>query len=451
MTKKWLLPRRTFLRGLGTMMALPMLEAMAPPRSVLGAAARTTAKGFPRRMAFIYVPNGIIMDEWKPRIVGADFDLPTILQPLKPVRDDLVVISGLAHDKARANGDGAGDHARANATFLTGCQARKTAGADIRVGVSVDQIAAQKIGTRTRLPSLELSCDRGRQSGSCDSGYSCAYQYNLSWKSESTPMSPEVDPRLVFERLFATGATAEVAENRARRTQYHKSILDFVREDASRLKRDLGATDQRKLDEYLTAVRELETRIENAEKFAAVLPNYDKPSGVPQEFTPHLRLMYDLMALAFQTDTTRIATFLVSHDGSNRNYPSLGVTDGHHNLSHHKGEAEPIQKLIKINRFHTGQFAYFLQKLKSIKEGEGTLLDNCMVVYGGGISDGNRHRHDDLPVILAGRGGGTIQPGRHIKLDRDVPMTNLYLSMLDRLGVSAERVGDSTGKLDGLA
>ncbi|MBI3192801.1 MAG: DUF1552 domain-containing protein, partial [Pedosphaera parvula] len=349
------------------------------------------------------------------------------------------------------NGDGGGDHARANATFLTGCQARKTAGADIRIGVSVDQIAAQKIGHQTRLPSLELGCDRGRQSGNCDSGYSCAYQYNLSWAAESTPMSPEVDPRLVFERLFTNGSKAEAKENRARRNEYHKSILDFVLDDANRLKRDLGATDQRKLDEYLTAVRELETRIENAERFAAALPDYGKPTGIPKEFEPHVRLMYDLLTLAFQTDTTRLGTFLVSHDGSNRSYPLLGVPEGHHHLSHHQNDRQMIQKLTKINRHHITQFAYFIEKLRSVREGEGTLLDHCMVVCGGGISDGNRHRHDDLPVLLAGRGGGTLQPGRHLQLNRAVPMTNLFLSMLDRLGVHAERVGDSTGKLEGLA
>jgi len=445
MNKTWRVPRRTFLRGLGTVMALPMLEAMAPAKVF---AAGKTVKAFPKRIAFVYIPNGANMADWTPKTVGTDFDLPAILEPLAPFKKDLQVISGLAHDKARPNGDGAGDHARASATFLTGCQARKTAGADIKIGVSVDQIAAEKIGKHTRLPSLELSCDKGRQAGECDSGYSCAYQFNLAWKTESTPMPPEVDPRLVFERLFSGGANGEIDENRARRQAYKKSILDFVLEDANGLKSKLGYTDRRKLDEYLTAVRELETRIEQAEKFAATRPDFAKPTGIPGEYAQHLQLMYDLLALAFQTDTTRISTFIVAHDGSNRPYPSIGVSEGHHDLSHHGGNEEKKQKIAKINRFHTEQFAYFLNRLKSVKEGEGTLLDNCMIVYGGAIGDGNRHNHDNLPILLAGRGGGTLTQGRHVKLTKETPMTNLYLAMLDRMGVSAERVGDSTGKLD---
>ncbi len=439
------------MRGLGTTIALPMLDAMVPSLKALAAGAGAAAKAFPNRMAFVYIPNGVIMEHWTPEAVGAKFQLPATLEPLKPVQKDFMVISGLAHDKARSNGDGAGDHARANATFLTGCQARKTAGADIRIGVSVDQIAAAVAGRRTRLPSLELSCDRGRQTGSCDSGYSCAYQFNFSWKTASTPMPPETDPRQVFERLFGNGNKSEAEESQSHRERYQKSILDFALEDANRLKASLGATDRRKLDEYLAAIREMEQRIEQAEKFAATLPDFDKPTGVPAEFAQHVRLMYDLMALGFQTDTTRIATFLMAHDGSNRSYPELGVPDGHHNLSHHGNDPEKKEKIAKINRFHVEQFAYFLKKLKATPEGGGTLLDHCMIVYGGGISDGNRHRHDELPILLAGRGGGTIKPGRHLKLNDRLPMTNLYLSMLERMGVAAERVGDSTGKLPGLS
>jgi len=448
MKKPWQIPRRTFLKGVGTAIALPTLEAMLPPLRALAASEAAAAKGFPKRMAFVYIPNGANMADWTPKAVGTDFELPLILEPLKPFQKDLQVLSGLAHDKARANGDGAGDHARASASFLTGCQARKTAGADIKVGVSVDQIAAERIGRRTRLPSLELSADRGRSSGSCDSGYACAYQYNISWKTESTPMPPEVDPRLVFERLFAVGPSAETAESQTVRMQHRKSILDFVADDANELKRKLGYTDNRKLDEYLTAVRELEMRIEQAEKFSSALPDFSKPTGIPKENEQHLRLMFDLMALAFQTDTTRIATFIIAHDGSNRPYPNLGVSDGHHDLSHHGNNEEKKQKIAKINRFHATQFAYFLEKLKSVPEGEGTLLDNCMIVYGGAIGDGNRHNHDNLPIVLAGRGGGTLLTGRHVRYDREIPMTNLYLAMLERLSVSAERVGDSTGKLE---
>ena len=448
MNKPWQFPRRTFLKGLGTVIALPTLEAMLPPARMLAARATEAAQSLPRRMAFIYIPNGANMEEWTPTSVGADYELPNILQPLQPLKSDFQVISGLAHDKARPHGDGPGDHARASATFLTGCQARKTKGADIKVGVSVDQIAAEKIGKSTRLPSLELSCDKGRTAGECDSGYSCAYQFNLSWKTASTPMPPEVDPRLVFDRLFSSGIDGGTEENRAKRDLYNKSILDFVTEDASRLRSKLGYTDRHKLDEYLTAVRELEQRIQQAEKFAATQPDFVKPTGIPKQYEQHLRLMYDMMALAFQSDTTRIATFITAHDGDDRPYPFIGVSDGHHTLSHHQNDQAKKEKIAKINRFHTEQFAYFLDKLKSVKEGNGTLLDNCMIVYGGAIGDGNRHNHDNLPILLAGHGAGALNPGRHLKLDHETPMTNLYLSMLDRMGVPAQRVGDSTGKLE---
>jgi hypothetical protein len=402
-------------------------------------------------MAFIYIPNGAHMAEWTPKAVGSDFALPPILEPLQPVKDHLLVLSGLTHDKARPNGDGAGDHARASAAFLTGCQARKTAGADIKVGISVDQIAAQRLGALTRLPSLELSCDKARLAGNCDSGYSCAYSFNISWRSEATPNPPETNPRAVFERLFAGGTEAERDEAAARRRLQRKSILDFALEDAAQLQRSLGATDRRKLDEYLTAVREIEQRIEREEKFAAVRPDMAPPAGVPKEYEQHLRLMYDLLALAFQTDTTRIATFMVAHDGSNRPYPFIGVSEGHHDLSHHGGDAAKKAKIARINRFHTTQFAYFLEKLKTIKEGDGLLLDHCMIVYGGAIGDGNAHNHDNLPVLVAGRGGGTLQTGRHLRVPKETPMTNLYLSMLDRMGVAVDRVGDSTGRLQSLA
>lgn len=438
---QWLLPRRTFLRGLGVSLAVPFLDAMIP-------AVRAAAGGVPKRLAFVYVPNGKNMDDWTPRSFGAGYDLPAILQPLKAVQREVSVLTGLAHTKARSNGDGPGDHARANATFLTGIQAKKTAGADIRLGVSVDQVAAVVIGRQTRLPSLELSCDKVRQAGACDSGYSCAYQFNLSWKSESTPMPPEANPRVVFERLFGSGGK-EAAEARARRLVYNKSILDMVLDDARKLKGDLGTTDQRKLDEYLAAVRELEIQIEQAERFAASQPKptISQPEGIPSDYGKHIRLMYDLMALAFQTDLTRICTFAGAHDGSNRSYPDIGVPEGHHDLSHHGNDPAKKAKIAKINTFHTSQFAYFIAKLKSMKEGAGNVLDNSMIVYGSGIADGNRHAHHDLPILLAGGGGGTIKQGRHIRYDTLTPMTNLYLSLLDRVGVSVPRIGDSTGKL----
>ncbi len=434
-------------------MALPLFEAMSPVTKLI-AANNGPTKIFPKRMGFVYVPNGVNMVDWTPTKLGADFDFPYILEPLKPFQKELLVLSGLAHDKARANGDGAGDHARASATFLTGCQARKTPGVDIKVGISADQIAAQKIGNETRFSSLELGCEGNRQAGNCDSGYSCAYVANLSWKAESTPMPPEIDPRLVFERLFENNVSGEVSEKSARRKRYQKSILDFVLEDAKQLQSNLGYTDRRKLDEYLSAVREVEQRIEKAEKFATALPNADRPTGIPlgvDGFEKHIRLMYDLQALAFQTDTTRISTLMVAYDGSNRSYKNIDVSEGHHDLSHHANEESKKKKIAKINHFHSTQFAYFLEKLKSIPEGDGTLLDNCMIVYGSGIGDGNAHNHDNLPVLFAGGGGGTIQSGRHIRFQKETPMTNLYLSMLERMGVSVERIGDSTGKLTELS
>lgn len=430
-------------------MALPLLEAMSPVTQLIAASA-DPKKSFPKRMAFVYVPNGVNMVDWTPTKVGADFDFPYILEPLKPFQKDLLVLSGLAHDKARPHGDGAGDHARASATFLTGCQARKTQGVDIKVGISVDQLAAQKIGNETRFSSLELGCEGNRQAGNCDSGYSCAYQANISWKAESTPMPPEIDPRLVFERLFANNDSGEISEKSIRRKRYQKSILDFVREDAKQLQSNLGYTDRRKLDEYLTAVREVEQRIEKAERFATALPDAKRPSGIPSGidgFEKHMRLMYDLQALAFQTDTTRISTLMIAFDGSNRSYKNIDISEGHHELSHHADEELKKKKIAKINHFHSTQFAYFLEKLKSIPEGEGTLLDHCMIVYGSGIGDGNAHNHDNLPVLFAGGGGGTIQGGRHIRFKKETPMSNLYLSMLERMGIAVDRVGDSTGRL----
>ncbi|MBM3881359.1 MAG: DUF1552 domain-containing protein [Verrucomicrobia bacterium] len=445
MTRSWRIPRRTFLRGLGTAVALPWLEAMASRR-----AEAALEEGRPCRSAFLFIPNGANMADWTPPQEGPLAELPPILAPLEPWRQELQVLSGLTHDKARPNGDGAGDHARSSATFLTGCQARKTDGADIRVGVSVDQVAAARVGHLTRLASLELGCDRSRQTGNCDSGYSCAYSFNISWKTPSTPMPPEVDPRLAFERLFASPEREASAESRARRRATRQSVLDFVGADARRLRGRLGATDRRKLDEYLAAVRDVEQRIERSGQFQAALPDYAQPSGIPDGYADHLRLMFDLIALAFQTDTTRVATFILAHDGSNRPYPFLGVGEGHHDLSHHGNDAAKQEKLTLINRFHVTQFGGFLRTLAGMKEGSGTLLDHCQIVYGSGISDGNRHNHDELPVLLAGRGAGRLQAGRHVRFPRNTPMTNLYLSLLDRMGISVDRLGDSTGPLMGI-
>lgn len=400
------------------------------------------------RMAFIYSPNGRNMPLWTPKAVGNNFALENTLSPLAKHRSMLQVLSGLDHDKAKANGDGGGDHARANATFLTGCQAKKTSGADIRIGVSVDQLAAEKLGDETLLRSLEMSCDQVRQSGGCDSGYACAYQYNLSWKSERTPMAPEHDPRAVFERLFGGAAGRGSAEDRARRAHERKSVLDYVMDDAKRLNKRLGSNDRHKMDEYLTAVREMEQRIEKAEKMSKALPDAKAPTGVPGGYREHIRSLYDLMVLAFQSDSTRVASFMMAHDGSNRSFSEIGVPQGHHHISHHKRDPKKLEQLAKIDKFYVEQFAYFMERLRSTKDIDGkNLLDNSMIVFGSGIADPDRHAHDDLPLLLAGGGGGTLNPGRHVRFDGDVPLTNLYLSMLDRVGVRADRIGDSDGRL----
>jgi hypothetical protein len=440
--------RRTVLKGLGTAIALPWLEAMQP----MLALAAPAGKPSPKRMAFFYVPNGVNVPEWTPAAEGALGELPSILQPLQPLKNQLLVLTGLTADKARPNGDGAGDHARAMAAFLTGKQPKKTHGADIRAGISADQVAAQHIGKQTRFASLELGCDKGMNSGNCDSGYSCAYSANLSWKSEATPMAKEVDPRLVFERLFSNSVKGESDAARAKREQYNRSILDFVSEDASRLKAKLGATDQRKLDEYLTSVREIELRIVRSGKEAAQGPKgVTPPAGIPKEYADHIRLLGDLFVLAFQGDLTRVATFVIANEGSNRSYKSIDVPDGHHDLSHHGGDKAKLEKIRKINRFHMEQFAYILGKLNSVREGEGTLLDSCMICYGSGNGDGNRHNHDDLPILLVGKGGGTLKPGRHITYPRNTPLCDLFVAMLNRVGVPVSSFGDSKGKLEGLS
>ena len=407
---------------------------------------------FPTRMAFIYIPNGVIQKKWNVSGEGSKYKFSHILEPLTKHREDLLIFSGLAHDKARANGDGAGDHARANATFLTGRQARKTSGANIRLGISVDQVAAQKLGGETRLASLELSSDGVRVSGRCDSGYSCAYQFNLSWKNDSTPMPPESNPKAVFDRLFTRGSKKEIDENKLRRERSRKSILDFAMEDAKRLEKKLGWTDRQKLEEYLESIRELEKRIETMGASNPNLPpGYSAPVGRPRKFGDHVRMMGDMMTLAFQTDSTRIASFLLAHDGDNRSYPHLGVKDGHHSLSHHRDTPSKVAALTKINRYHASLFAHFVDRMKAVKEGDGTLLDHSMIVYGGAIGDGNRHTHNNLPVVVAGNGNGAIRTGRHVRYPTNTPMANLFLSMLEIFGAPTERLGDSTGSLKGLS
>lgn len=456
MHKPWQISRRAALKGLGTAVALPLLDAMLPTTAFTAfgraLAAAETAKKTPNRMAFLYVPNGVHMPDWTPTKLGADFDLPPILQQLEKFKQDFMILSGLAQDGARAHGDGGGDHARAMASFLTGCHPRKTHGADIKAGISADQVAAQKVGQLTRFSSLELGCEPGAQNGNCDSGYSCAYSANSSWKTESTPVAKEVNPRLVFERLFSDGSEGLSDAARAKRTAARKSVLDFVLEDATQLKGRLGSTDQRKLDEYLTTVRELEQRINRVEQASGQgLPNFAKPAGVPADYGEHIRLMADLMVLAFQSDLTRISTFVLANEGSNKSYAFIGVSEGHHDLSHHANDKEKQAKISKINQFHVAQLGYFLDKLKSAREGDGTLLDHAMIAYGSAIGDGNAHNHDKLPILLAGRGCGTLLPGRHILYEKETPLNNLWLSLLDRMDSPIDRLGDSNGRLKELS
>jgi len=439
------LSRRTVLKGLGVSVALPWLEAMGTSTS--WAAGSETKSPAPNRMAILYVPNGQNMADWTPKAEGANFDLPAILEPLAAVKDELLVLTGLTADKARAHGDGGGDHARALGAFLTGCQPKKTDGTDIRVGVSVDQVAAARLGDQTRLPSLELGCEHGSMAGNCDSGYSCVYSSTMSWRSATQPLPKEVNPKLAFERLFSSVPD----KDRLKRDATRKSVLDFVRDDSKDLAAKLGANDQRKLDEYFAAVRDVELRIERAEKLPPVkTPDAKAPTGIPASYEEHIKLTYDLIALAFQADVTRVVTCVLANEGSNRAYPFINVSEGHHDLSHHGNDAKKKEKIRDINKFHSKQLAYLLAKLKSIKEGDGTLLDHSMIAYGSGNSDGNAHNHDDLPILVAGKGCGTLKTGRHLKFAKETPLNNLWVSMLDRMNVKVPTLGDSTGHLKGL-
>jgi hypothetical protein len=439
------LPRRTFLKGMGAVVALPMLDAMTP-----AFAAPLRLQKAPVRLAFTYVPNGIAMGDWTPTAAGTAFEFTRVMKPLERFRKDLVVLSGLAQKNGGALGDGPGDHARAAASYLTGVHPRKTAGADIQNGISVDQIAAQHLGGAVRFPSIELGCDDSRTIGNCDSGYSCAYTNSLAWRGPATPMPPETNPRLVFERLFGDIDTSLPPETRARRLRYRRSILDLVGERTNQLAADLGPSDKRKLDEYLSSIREIEQRIERAEQdLTGLVPTIDKPSGIPVQYADYVKLMFDLQLIAFQTDQTRIVTMMMGREGSMRTYPEIGIPDPHHPLTHHRGNAEWIEKVTQINTHHAELFAGFIDKMKATPDGDGTLLDHSMIIYGSGLSDGNRHAHDDLPVLIVG-GGGEFKQGTHIVYSKGTPMTNLFLTLLDRMGVHEEKIGDSTGMIEQL-
>ncbi len=441
--------RRRFLRGIGACLSLPTFEALTAKAVAAAPAMATTASGMPQRMAFIYFPNGAIHDQWWPTGSGKDFKLGNTLAPLESLKSSLQVVSGFAHANAEAGNDGAGDHARANGTFLTGVRVKKTAGSDIYAGVSIDQIAARHIGQTTRFASLELSTDPHRKSGGCDSGYSCAYEANLAWRSPTSPLSPESNPRLVFERLFGSGNQGERAASLVRRRTQQKSILDFVMDDAKSIQQKLTHRDKAKLDEYLTGVREIEQRITAAERFTHTPdPTMETPAGIPTAYDQYIKLMFEMLALSFETDSTRIATLLLAHDGSNRAFGEIGIAEGHHSLSHHRNDPDMIEKVARIDRFYVEQLAGFLTLLESKKDADGSsLLHNSTIVYGCGNSDGNRHTHSNLPILVAGHGGGKLRPGRYLQLE-ETPLSNLYLNMLDHAGVPhLDRFGDSTGRL----
>lgn len=449
MTSAGSLNRRSLLRGAGAVLGLPLLESMTSFTSVASAAVATEQASSPTRMAMIFFPNGAIMPDWKVKtesegVVTKDWELSKTLKPLQNVRSKINVIEGLAHNNGRSGPDGAGDHARSAATFLTAARPVKTSG-NISLGVSVDQIAAKQLMGKTPLPSMELGLEPNRNGGSCDSGYSCAYSSNISWRNETQPMPKEITPRMAFERMFGGTDSAQ----RRERDYVRQSILDVVRADAERIMRKVGQTDKRKLDEYFTSVREIELRIARTEEQdRQVLPDLEVPFGRIEAFREHVRLMYDLMVVGFETDTTRVSTLMLDTAGGNRRYTEVGVTNAHHEMSHHRNKTETVDQIKKVDHYLVEQFAYFLERLEATKDVQGnSLLDQSMVLYGSGISDGNRHRHDDLPIVLAGSGGGQIETGRLIRPNSERPMGNLFLSMLDVMGTPAESIGDSGGRL----
>ncbi|MBT7982127.1 MAG: DUF1552 domain-containing protein [Akkermansiaceae bacterium] len=437
--------RRRFLRGIGASVTLPSMSSMAIETEDVKKG--TTATGAPLRTAYLYAPNGVILDKWRPEGFGTDFHLNQSMKPLEGFRNDLQIIKGFDQLNGSPGRDGAGDHARANATFLTGARPLRTSGANIRVGISADQLAANFLAKETRLSSLELSCERVRNSGSCDAGYSCAYQYNISWRSANKPMSPESNPRLVFERLYGVGTAEEQSANLEQRRAEKRSILDFVRDSARKMENSLDRTDKEKLDEYLTGIREVEKNIERAEKLGPPpAPGRVAPEhGVPRNYREHIRILFDMMILAFKSDSTRVASFLIGHDGSNRSFKDIGVSSGHHDLSHHGNNQEKMDQVSLIDRFYIEEFAYFLEQMSAAKDIDGrSLLHNSMIVWGSGLSDGNQHSHKDLPIILAGHAGGKFQTGRHFDVGAK-PLNNLFVRMLEEVGLPKAQFGDSTG------
>lgn len=442
MSSSYQLDRRSLLRGAGVALALPLLDSMKPIQRAIASPGTVTP---PVRLAWVFFPNGTHSDRWLTKADGKTWEITPSLEPLADLRSDITVLRGLSQVNARALGDGPGDHARSAATFLTGAHPFKTAGSRIRVGKSIDQIVADSYGASTRLPSIELGTEQGRSAGSCDSGYACAYSNSISWRSDTQPMGKEINPRQAFERLF--GSPSNAGQDSATRQAMRTSILDAVRQSRNSLLKKLGSDDRQKMEEYFSSIREVETRLEQAaEPVDLGDPKAIEPFQEFSDFGEQIRLMYDLMVLAFRTDTTRVATFMVANEGSNRSFPMIDIKEGHHQLSHHQNKKDSYEKVAKIDRYYCEQFGYFIKRLKETPDGESSLLDNSLVVYGGAISDGNKHDHHDLPILLAGR-GGAIQSGGFHEFSNDTPLNNLYLTMANRCGVELAELGDSTGVL----
>jgi hypothetical protein len=443
-TKKHL-PRRAFLRGVGAALSLPLLDSMIP------AFAATAGPQPAMRLGFVYHPVGAIMNQWTPAAEGAGFEFTPSLKALEPFRENVVVLSGLAQVQGRALGDGPGDHAREGATWLTGIHPKKTEGAGIRAGISADQIAAQELGKITQFGSLELGLETPSLAGGCDSGYSCAYTNTLSWRSPTTPVPVEPNPRTVFERLFGDGDSNDPAA-RLKSMAEQRSILDYVAGSIDRLETKISASDRNKLSEYLEAIRDIERRIQKAEEQNAKfkIPVMERPPSAPEAFEDHAKLMADLQVIAFQTDMTRVTSFMLGRAGSNRSYRAIGIADGHHSITHHQNDPVKIAKVAKIDAHLVATFAYFLERLKATPDGAGSLLDHSLIVYGSSLSDANAHTHHDLPIVLAGGGCGSVKGGRHLRYEKDTPMNNLLLGMLNKANVPVERFGDSTGVLPNL-
>jgi hypothetical protein len=435
------LSRRAILRGMGATLALPLLDSMVP---AFGGRASAAAKA-PTRVGWFYAPNGTAMPYWLPKTYGTSFEMSPILTPLEPYRDNLFVLSHLSNDVAV--GDGVGGHARSCAPWLTGVHIKKTEGADIQAGVSADQLAAAYLGKETQLKSIELSLDNDESLGACDSGYSCVYTNTLSWRDERTPLPTENDPRAVFERLFGAADSTD-ANSRMARLSQERSIFDLALGSITDLKKSLGSHDQLRVDQYLEAVRDAERRIQTAEaQSKRELPVVERPGAAPETYEPHCKLLMDLLALAFQTDMTRVSTFMMSKEQTGRAYPEIGVPDGHHPVSHHQNDPAKIAKLAKINTFHMNQFAYFLDKLKHTPDGDGSVFDHSLFVYGSGMSDSNLHFQLDLPTLLVGGVAGTTKGGLHKGFRNDTPVANLWLTVLDRVNAPTEKVGNSNGRI----